>query len=207
MLHLLLAVLTGAGDVMASPDWYPLAPGLSWEYAVTGTQSFGADTADITGRMTRTVDGVFQHSAGFPVFRITSDATFTFTPRSGEEPTSSGISDTFYVHPTDSLVLRYQSLDSAETFLMMRLPLEIGSSWVFHPSVPTRDEVVGLDEVVTVPAGTFQGCSHIHEPYITPETAGSFNDYYFADGTGLVKFVLHLRSQDRTDDIVFELVR
>jgi hypothetical protein len=207
MLFLSMAILTGSDGAQTALVWYPLTEGMTWEYVITGTQSFGADTADITGSMTRMVTGTFQHSGGFPVVQIASNAVFTFTPRSGEDPSTSAINDTFYVYPADSLLLRYQSLDSAEPMLMMKLPLEVGSSWTFHPAVPTRDEVVSLDETVTVPAGTFAGCAHIHEPFTSPETAGSYNDFFFAGGTGLVRFVLHLESQDQTDDVVFDLRR
>jgi hypothetical protein len=213
MLLLTLSILmaSNAGDpgaaVPAVPNWYPVAGGLTWEYGISGTQAFGADTADIAGSMTRKVAGVFQHSGGFPVSMIVSDVEIEFTPRSGEEPTASMVSDTFFVLVTDSLVLRYQSLDSDECGILMKLPLEVGSTWSFHPSVPTTDEVSGLDDTISVPAGTYAGCAHISETFTVPEAAGSFNDFYFADGVGAVMFILHAEVQDRVDNVVFELRR
>jgi hypothetical protein len=204
-LSVLVASDAGSAPVAEAPDWYPVDAGLAWEYAISGTQSLGADTADVSGSMSRRVLGVVRHSAGFPVSMIASSATFTFTPRNAEEPTTAVICDTFYVHATDSLILRYQSLDSPESLRLMVLPLEVGAFWFSHPSVPIKDEVAGLDETVTVPAGTFTGCAHIHEPFTASEAAGSYNDFYFADGVGVVKFILHMEIQDQTDHVVFDL--
>jgi hypothetical protein len=67
-------------------------------------------------------------------------------------------------------------------------PIEPGSAWtsVVSPSVTERYRIVGVDETVTVPAGTFDGCVRVRSQ---TRSAGieQVAELTYAPGVGLVR--------------------
>lgn len=190
-------LLLGCGDDSTGPgepgedDWLPLAVGNSWNYSTEGLMVSEGDSTDIEGVFEREITCKVSHQQGFDVWELESMLEMTFHPREGSSYT---VTDTSYsyVYLDDTELRLYEDTITTEYQLMLMLPLEVGDTWYPFPDDTTVvREVMSISASVTVPAGSFTGCSHVRDTDSTaPESESAI---YFARGVGSLREV--------TDDI------
>jgi hypothetical protein len=204
----LLAVLWVAMGLLGcqSSNYLPLREGLTWDYLVTVRQrsANGDEQRPITGPTTvtalkeRTLAGQqvtpMRYDIGGQVtivfFAEDASGIFAFAqqPDGADEPE---------IRQQRPYVLRY--------------PLRTGSAWpdfldsalfTRRVSLSGTSTIQTLEEVVTVPAGTFKHCVKVFSaassdkafPDIVGTTVATEMLQWFAPGVGLVKMVQHDRS-------------
>jgi len=195
---------SGTGPSSTTPDWFPMQVGTIWSFDLSGTIAVASGTIDVTGGMDMEATAEVQHSEGFTVFEVLTVSEVTFTPEGGGASWTENTTDTTYVHVTDTAVEEYTNLDDTEPGTMLELPLEVGDSWYYETGGDYVETVLSLSESVTVPAGTYSPCAYVQETIHGESTDNYYANFFYADGTGPVKMVVHSVTLDETDDLEFD---
>jgi hypothetical protein len=191
---LLVCLLPAPRSLAASAeDYYPLKPGLTWEYTVESSKA-GARKIVIRNLPTREINGK------------------KMTPREWKM----GGTAKYYLMARDDLgIYRYGELKSAKgepevttpKVYSLKEPVDRGTTWDIVTKMGDRQVKINLtveaiDDVVKVPAGTFKDCVKIrHEGQAQPgkDRPGfaitAFE--WYAPGTGLVKSLATIREESK----------
>lgn len=164
------------GTTANVPDFYPIRVGSWWVYyysAFSGTvKDSVADTTTLPGEIRAYV---IRHRSYFgnPPYEDTS---------------------TSYIVRTTEEVRRYFALPDLYSFIILRLPLKVGVSWVQRPTIDSTvydSMTVAGRGTVTAPAGTFAHCFRIVEKYedsMDPYHPGPFTrEFWYAPNVGFVR--------------------
>jgi hypothetical protein len=195
ILAIVIAFLLPAPYGLAAPveDYYPLKPGMTWEYTVVSSK---AGTRKITIR-------------DLPAREINGKQ---MTPREWKM----GSTVKYYLMARDDLgIYRYGELKSEKgepevttpKVYSLKEPVDRGTTWDIVTQMGDRQVKVNLtvekiDDVVQVPAGTFKDCVKIkHEGKAQPgkdRPGFAILAYeWYAPGTGLVKSLATIREESK----------
>jgi hypothetical protein len=170
----LVILIIGCGG--GEKNYFPLAVGNQWYYAVT-------TTVHIT-----TPDTTFIQ-AGTIKQELSREATLTNGRKAFEFINTSTIDtmtnvDTSYVEATDDYVLSYDSLADSRPDTTIAKPLEEGKTWTVTSETAdtTKAVVIGQESNVQVPAGTYDDVWKV--AYIV-HTDTAF--WYWAPDVGMIK--------------------
>lgn len=193
----------GTGPGEAVPDWFPAQAGSYWHFGISGTVVQADDTLDVIGVQEYDMTADTTHSQGFAVMTMISYQSVTLTPQGGGDSLTMSTTDTLYVHDTDDVLEVYPYLDSPDHDVMLQFPLTAGDTWFLNSNEEDILEVMGLDEDVTVPTGSYSGCALVQ---MTPvEADGSFLNRFYADGVGPVLMIYHAVEEYQVIDYSYEL--
>ncbi len=205
----------------ASPSYYPLTEGMTWEYQVTvrqrspegATQPPKVDTAVVTNLAPQTLMGVSVQP------QRTDMAGLLRTMFLIEDATGVRI---FALQAMDATKPEVQD----ETAYVLKYPVQAGAAWADSAttmlmketvSLPQTSRIESANETVTVLAGTFANCVRVTS---SGSTAKRFNDLvggaqvqveadaWYAPGVGLIKAMQRENSNRSvlgSGDITFEL--
>lgn len=191
---------TGQSPPGRAPDYFPLSPGSEWRYEIV-TDSIAGNGTDVVTILKQRILGGKQ-----------------VIPRVVRSSYSYGSSIGFFASGADGISLfAAQEAEATEPELAqqdgnyyLKYPLETGKTWAASDSVSsgaivpgegmtaiaeheikfTVEAVIdGTEEVVTVPAGTFEHCILVHESGDAEGLAVDDRRWY-APNVGLVKRVL-----------------
>lgn len=146
-------------------QYYPLKEGYEWEY-----EGVGNEYASYTQKVTYSKDKRFQvmkdngGTRSANVYEIKDDSIVN-TYMEGE------------VYDDRNVLDKESNLN----VVIVKHPLELGNKWI---SEENSYEIVDINALVTVPAGTFENCIAVKEVY-KDHTAEMF--YYYKKDIGLVK--------------------
>ena len=145
--------------------YYPLGEGYEWEYEGVGNE-YASYTKKVThsnnNRFQAMIDNGGTRSAN--IYEITDDSVVN-TYMEGE------------VYDDKNVLDKENNLN----VILIKLPIEVGNKW---ESEENSYEIVDINALVTVPAGTFDNCISVKEVY-KDQTAEMF--YYYKKDIGLVK--------------------
>ena len=145
--------------------YYPLKEGFEWEY-----EGVGNEYASYTKKVTHSNNNRFQvmidngGTRSANIYEI-KDGSVVNTYMEGE------------VYDDKNVLDKENNLN----VVLIKLPIEVGNKWM---SEENSYEIVDINALVTVPAGTFDNCISIKEVY-KDQTAEMF--YYYKKDIGLVK--------------------
>jgi hypothetical protein len=181
------------GLAASAEDYYPLKPGMTWEYSVVSSKA-GTRKITIRNLPTREINGK------------------QMTPREWKM----GSTVKYYLMARDDLgIYRYGELKSekgepevtAPKVYSLKEPVDRGTTWDIVTQMGDRQVKVNLtvekiDDVVQVPAGTFKDCVKIkHEGKAQPgkdRPGFAILAYeWYAPGTGLVKSLATIREESK----------
>ncbi|MEA3267414.1 MAG: hypothetical protein U9P42_10820 [Candidatus Fermentibacteria bacterium] len=177
-----------------SADWFPLAEGNSWVYEVETYELVDNDTTFNTGTKLWEITDLLTHEAGFPVYEIRTIRVM----RAGSDAEESYADTTFeYLQQNNTELRCYSSpalnvYDVWISFGMMNKEIAM----LRESSAPMS---IRVEPSVTVPAGSFSDCSVIVYP--VGEGSGT-NEYYFHQGTGLIKTEYSTASFHMTESLI-----
>lgn len=146
-------------------QYYPLKEGYEWEY-----EGVGNEYASYTQKVTYSKDKRFQvmkdngGTRSANVYEIKDDSIVN-TYMEGE------------VYDDRNVLDKESNLN----VVIIKHPLKLGNKWI---SEENSYEIVDINALVTVPAGTFENCIAVKEVY-KDHTAEMF--YYYKKDIGLVK--------------------
>ena len=173
--------LTGMNCTPASSDVFPMSVGSVWKMDVlfTSVPIIGPLDTIETGTIVTTAVEKENLATGGEVVKCKDDTTIHLrTPDSTYTSTSYA-----YYREDGDWVLGYASLDDTTADTVMVTTPSVGKTW--HQGTATM-EIVGPEDV-TVPAGTYKGAWKVK--FSASAGGTTFNMYYwYAKGTGLVKF-------------------
>lgn len=187
----------GSGDAAPILKRYlPLSVGAKWTYRVSDPKAGTTETKTSTVEALEDVGGA---KAGVKAFRVRTEKLDGITVSWQEY-----LDETVVRHKEESRDLQ-GTRSSEEVYVPSKLRLDetaehtmAGASWIVKYTEKVNDaqagastnaktetwSVIGTDETVTVPAGTFR-CLHVRR---VGDMAGQAEkDYYFARGVGKVK--------------------
>ncbi len=161
-------------------EYYPLKVGNSWTYEVYNVEDSGeenlvrTDMVEVIG--TTTINGI----AYFVIERSSSNpsAQWNFIQYLREE-------DGYYYNENNEAWMYFGGA-VGEVVYSNSLDLEIGEGDVVY-----NYSIAGLNETVTTPVGSFDCLLYQNEITSTVpnwDWSSKFDNYYFADGVGLVKY-------------------
>ena len=145
--------------------YYPLGEGYEWEY-----EGVGNEYASYTKKVTHSNNNRFQvmidngGTRSANIYEI-KDGSVVNTYMEGE------------VYDDKNVLDKENNLN----VILIKLPIEVGNKW---ESEENSYEIVDINALVTVPAGTFDNCISVKEVY-KDQTAEMF--YYYKKDIGLVK--------------------
>ena len=178
----------GCGDDSTGPEgggsgsYYPLSVGAGWSYGVSGYWVQSGDTTDFIGTIELDVIGMTPHAGGFELYELRS-ITEIFGYDQGDTLVE-------YVHSTGDAVRFYDDTVTTDYFDLLELPLTVGGTWLAAPGDSTEImQVLSLSEPVTVPGGSYEECAWVQKT--DSDEPGEYNDYFYAQGVGLVRQVSH----------------
>jgi hypothetical protein len=199
---MLLLLLTPLAAMAAeASDYYPLAEGLSWQYEVRVTE-FG-ETRDpqeisIENLAKRTLNG----EETFPRLVRSLPGIILFVANHED-----GVC---LIAHQQSNRKEIETLDTPDYFI--KQPLEVGTTWTYEKVTMT---IEAINESVTVPAGTYEGCLKISRTGIQEgkfkgptNTSIEMDGYeWYAPAVGLIKSVgnRHYPKMDYDETVVWEL--
>jgi hypothetical protein len=182
-----------AGYAASAEDYYPLKPGMTWEYGVASSQA-GTRKITIKNLPAREINGK------------------KVTPREWK----TGGTVRYYLVAQDDLgIYRYGELKSEKgepevtlpKVYYLKEPVDLGTTWDIVTKMGDRQVKVNLtvekiNDVVQVPAGTFKDCVKIqHEGEAQPrkDQAGFAIMAYewYAPGAGLVKSLVTIKEKSK----------
>ena len=180
------AVTLDLGPLPEHPTstFLPLAIGNQWTYQYSESGGVPPEPAPYTIESRR---GGLIHSA-----QANSELVLTITRNEmcwGElwfeaiiSQDGEGTDQMYFLHNATGLRTE-EWLGTYDEYYLIQNPLEVGTNWVSPGGYATRT-IVGVDETVTVPAGTFTGCLLVEEQ---EEGYDGVGKDWFAPGVGLVK--------------------
>ena len=173
--------LMGMSCSPAASDIYPMSVGSVWKMDIlfTSVPIIGSTDTIETGTIVTTAVDKATLATGKEVVSYRRDTTVHLrTPDSTWTSTSYA-----YYREDGDWILGYASLDDTTPDTVMVTTPSVGKTW--HQGTATT-EVVGQEDV-TVPAGTYKGAWKVK--WSASAGGTTFNMYYwYAKGTGLVKF-------------------
>lgn len=194
-------------EVSISENYYPLDEGRRWEYQILLKEGGGwyiGPESEISGK---------QIITNFPQRELEGKKV---TPQQVEDKVwgSSRISFWFYIEDQSGVYeFAHQKPGQIEPKIahdfIIKYPIKIGNSWQeietssFEPkiSIPVESTIESINEVVTVPAGTFKVCLKIKAIGFAEKVVGKWlteeekvridREWYkwFAPGVGLIKMI------------------
>ena len=197
-----------ATEVSSSKNYFPLDEGRRWEYQFflkTGEDWYLGPVSKMSGERIIT---------NFPQRELKGEKV---TPQQVEDKVrgSSHISFWFYIEDQSGVYeFAHQKPGQIEPKIahdfIIKYPIKIGYSWQetetseFEPeiSIPVESTIESINEVVTVPAGTFEGCLKIKTVgFAEKDTSGEWlpkqtvridREWYkwFAPGIGIIKVIV-----------------
>jgi hypothetical protein len=176
-------VIIGCG-LFGGEDFYPLAVGNLWKYTGYSTmQDTSATTVDTTQMMMaeNEITGTVQIGGKDAYLSITTVTAYTYIPM---VDTVESV-DTSYIQESNDTIWSYEAVDDSMPMITMVLPIEQDKTWSQVYGTDTITYTVMAKEDITVSAGTYNNCWKVkmtmsgsdHEAY-----------YWYADGTGMVKY-------------------
>lgn len=173
--------LTGMSCSPASSDVFPMSVGSVWKMDIlfTSVPTNGPTDTMETGTIVTTAGEKATLATGKEVVSYRRDTTVHL-----RSPDSTRTSTSYVYYREDGdWVLGYASLDDTTADTVMVTTPSVGKTW--QQGTATM-EVVGQEDV-TVPAGTYKGAWKVK--FSASAGGTTFNMYYwYAKGTGLVKF-------------------
>jgi len=195
-------------EVSNSKNYFPLDEGKRWEYQFflkTGEDWNLGPVSKMSGERILT---------NFPQRELKGEKV---TPQQREDKVhgSSSISFYFYIKDQNGIYeFAHQKPGQVEPKIaydiIIKYPIKIGNRWQetetseFEPeiSIPVESTIESINEVVTVPAGTFEGCLKIKTVgFAEKDTSGEWRPKetvridkecytWFAPGIGIIKVIL-----------------
>jgi len=169
----------GIGDI-TDQDYFPFTAGDSWMYERYGQ----VDTLGVSYSFTGSeVVSVFGFEPGPPhdliqLFTAGTDTLFA----EGLDTLFIPVGGTSFAGMDDGGVWLYTDSLMTDSVIVAQFPLTVGDSWPYSTDPEATAEVVAMDEVVTVPDGTFDDVLHIRVTQGDPIQITQ--DSYFAPGIG-----------------------
>ena len=167
-------------------DFYPLSQGKSWRYAATHATK-GQGKLTITNLSQQTIKD-----------KITVPRQYEFD--------NGGVFLSYIIYivkdPGDIYQFAKGSSLNSEPHIyepvdLVREPLQVGSNW---KRTNTTGIVEGIDEKITVPAGTFEGCVKIKTTF----SGGAQTRQWFAPRVGMVKMNYKYPDEKRNSELLLE---
>lgn len=204
---LLVALFTASAQGQES-EYFPTGEGMRFSYAII----MGDNTESISGEMVITIlprTTLGEHQAiplsGELFIEGETDSSLVYM-----ESLPEGIKVIASKDPDDPAP-KLERKDNWE----LKFPLAVGNTWVSHEdsiffrrdvSYPFTNVIEKMDDVVTVPAGTFQKCMKVREHFSGKVNLGSYDGEaevtvegtkWYAPGVGLIKSSMREQSPDR----------
>ncbi|MCD4707331.1 MAG: hypothetical protein K8S62_06300 [Candidatus Sabulitectum sp.] len=204
----LLLTAFGCGSSSTGPsgndDYLPLAVGNQWSYSLNGYITFtDADTALVTGSNFNIITGTTTHQQGFELYAMrdslitiitTPDTTFTTTKVTMN-----------YIQETDTELRLYDDTTTTDYEIFIKLPVTLNDSWTPETDDPTITRtVLSLSASAIVPAGTYSSCANLRDT--DSEEPNFYFDWFFARGTGVVKYVTNYSDSEGTVFMTYDLL-
>ncbi len=184
-----LSIIVGACS-KAPTTYYPLGEGRTWKYQMSGQNGSGgqyAGTLTVTNLAARELQGKKVTPQKVET-QVLGQSQFSFGYEAEDE---NGIY-TFAEQGSNDVEPK---LKDAPVYSLKK-PLRVGNSWDTTSvleggrSVPGKARVESVDEVVDVPAGTFEGCVKVRVVTTVDEAKGRDGGYtWYAPSIGMVKVV------------------
>ena len=193
-------------EVSSSENYFPLDKGRRWEYQILSKEGGGWE--GILGE-SKTSGKVIV--TNFPQRELKGEIV---TPQQVEYKAWGSISTSFWFYIEDQggvYEFAYQKPEDIEPKIIhdyiIKYPIKVGNIWqetetsAFKPeiSIPVESTIESINEVVTVPAGTFEDCLKIKTVGFAEKVTGKWlgeeekvridREWYkwFAPGVGLIK--------------------
>lgn len=182
---------TGPGS---TGDWFPLSVNNWWNSEMDGYWiSTAQDSIVWTGSFEGRITDLLEHSSGFPVYEIREYKTLSNTL---DDSTWTTVDTTFtYFQITNEELRCYDDTTSTEYEIWLKFPVTLDETWAHADSSDKTMQVIDIDATITVASGTFSNCVVVRET----DPAGSefsFVDHYYHRGTGPVKTILSVSTED-----------
>jgi hypothetical protein len=173
-------IIVGCG-LFGGKDYMPLTVNNQWVYNMleTVTVSSVMDTA-ATAVTTNTITSKTTIGGDDAYIMTTKDSMHMYSPYD----TIIVSTGSAYIRDTKDAILSYGSdtTSAPDTFLLKDLKLD--KTWTQISGTDTSVSTVVLQEDVTVPAATYSNCWKVKVVH----NSGTPYYYWFADGTGMVKY-------------------
>lgn len=154
---IVLILAIGCGACLTEPEEesyvMSLEVGNLWEYSVNGYEVDSGDTTILAGTLTRAIISEVTHAEGFQVYGIEET-----TVLAGSD-TSISFTNCYYLKNTFDELRVYDDTTSAEYFILFKHDPVVGQTWTPGNDPHQQIEVMGLYNVIEVPAGKFYYCA------------------------------------------------
>jgi len=199
-LLLLIPVIAIIGcGLFGGADYWPLAVGNIWNYAGMTTVTISG-TTDTTAKyfITDKITANDQTIDGNKVFTVaTRESIVYYNPDTFNVYTGNS-----YVREANKAILSYSSLTDSTPDTSLMTDLKEGKTWtqLYNSGADTIVYTVLTKEDVTVPANTYSAWK-VKEVY----DSGTPVYYWYADGTGMIKYAYEYTYMTATVDVWMEL--